>query len=148
VLAYFSIQGEPDLSSLFDLPKRWGFPRCVGTTLIWHHWSPGQPRQAGKFSILEPLPDAPTIEVSESDLILVPAVACDQRGYRLGYGGGFYDRLLSQTAISPTTVGIVFEFARVPQLPIEPWDRSLTAVCTEAGLFPAEPKGSRPAPHP
>lgn len=69
------------------------------------------------------------------DLILVPAVACDRHGYRLGYGGGFYDRMLSLNEwTTPPTVGIVFDFAYLPQLPIDRWDKPLQAVCTETGF--------------
>lgn len=138
ILAYFSFRQEPDLSSLFLDPRRWGFPRCVDKALHWHLWSPGHPLplQTGGYGILEPHPDAPTLSREDVDLILVPAIACDVRGYRLGYGGGFYDRLLSSPAwAAKPTLGIVFEFARLPQVPVDPWDRPLQGVCTEAGLF-------------
>lgn len=140
VLAYFSIFREADLSLLFTLPKRWGFPRCVDETLDWHYWTTNQPLQPGRFGILEPLPTAPTIDVAHVDLILVPAVACDRRGYRLGYGGGFYDRLLvNPTWATKPTIGITFDFAFLPALPINSWDRPLTAVCTETGIIQAAP---------
>ncbi|GAB4377927.1 MAG: 5-formyltetrahydrofolate cyclo-ligase [Elainellaceae cyanobacterium] len=139
ILAYFSIRQEVDLSPLFTYPKRWGFPRCVEKTLFWHLWSPTDalPLQAGKYGILEPDSAAVSIAPDEVDLVLVPAIACDMRGYRLGYGGGFYDRLLSSPPwVAKPTIGIVFEFARLPELPIDDWDCPLQAVCTEAGLFP------------
>ncbi|MFM7423978.1 MAG: 5-formyltetrahydrofolate cyclo-ligase [Elainella sp.] len=141
VLAYISFRQEPDLGALFAASShRWGLPRCVGKSLNWHLWAPEQfPLQAGSYGILEPDPASPTLEASEVDLILVPAVACDVRGYRLGYGGGFYDRLLSHPDwANIPTIGIVFEFARLPRLPIDPWDRPMRAICTEVGLF--EPK--------
>lgn len=136
VLAYFSIRQEPDLSSLFSLNKTWGFSRCVDKDLIWHQWSPELSLQAGTFGIPEPHPDLPLISPESVDLILVPAIACDAQGYRLGYGGGFYDRLLSSPLWSgKPTIGIVFEFARLTQLPHDDWDQPLHAVCTEAGLL-------------
>jgi len=138
ILAYFSFRQEPDLSPLFtDTRRRWGFPRCVGNTLIWHRWTPKEPYllQRGAYGILEPHPDAPCLKPEEVDLILVPAVACDYQGYRLGYGGGYYDRLLSSPPwASKPTLGIVFEFAYLPQLPIDLWDQPLQGVCTEIGL--------------
>jgi 5-formyltetrahydrofolate cyclo-ligase len=136
ILAYFSFRQEPDLSPLFaDNQHRWGFPRCVGKSLSWHSWKPGEPLQTGAYGIFEPHSDSPTLQPDEVDLILVPAVACDLRGYRLGYGGGFYDRLLSSVEwASKPTIGIVFNFACLPQLPIDSWDKPLQAVCTEIEL--------------
>jgi len=136
ILAYFSFRQEPNLSSLFtDNRYRWGASRCVGDSLIWHVSKPGDILQTGAYGILEPLPNAPTLHPSEVDLILVPAVASDYQGYRLGYGGGYYDRLLNSPEwSSKPTIGIVFDFAYLPQLPIDPWDKPLQAVCTETGL--------------
>ena len=136
ILAYLSFRQEPDLTLLFeDRTKTWGFPRCVEKSLIWHHWQPSEPLYQGAFGLLEPSPDSPEIPAASVDLILVPAVACDDQGYRLGYGGGFYDRLLSQPQWSHIpTVGIIFDFAYVPQLPREPWDQALKFVCTETGF--------------
>ena len=138
VLAYFSIRQEPDLSDLFKAQKSWGFPRCVGKTLYWHRWEPqaSMPLQAGAYGIPEPHPDSPVLEPEQVDLLLVPAIACDTRGYRLGYGGGFYDRLLAAPSWAAIpTIGIVFDSAYLPTLPNDNWDRPLTAVCTERGLF-------------
>jgi 5-formyltetrahydrofolate cyclo-ligase len=134
ILAYFSFRQEPDLSPLFTTPKTWGFPRCVGKDLSWHIWQPGDILHTGAYGILEPLLDAPKIDYSEVDLILVPAVGCDFRGYRLGYGGGFYDRMLSQAEWeSKITIGIIFEFASIAQLPVDSWDKPLHGICTESG---------------
>ncbi|OUL19523.1 5-formyltetrahydrofolate cyclo-ligase [Nostoc sp. RF31YmG] len=133
ILAYFSFRQEPDLSSLFaDNKYRWGFPRCVGKSMYWHVWTPKDTVEIGSYGITEPHPHAPTIEPAEVDLILVPGVACDYQGYRLGYGGGYYDRLLSspEWATKPT-MGIVFDFAYLPQIPVEDWDKPLQAVFTE-----------------
>ncbi|WP_289501291.1 5-formyltetrahydrofolate cyclo-ligase [Gloeocapsopsis sp. IPPAS B-1203] len=135
ILTYFSFRQEPDLSALFTAKKNWGFPRCINQSLNWHLWHPGNDTRIGDYGILEPLPCAPLIKANEVDLILVPAVACDIRGYRLGYGGGFYDRLLSSAEWkSKLTIGIVFDFAYLPQLPVETWDIPLHIVCTETGL--------------
>jgi 5-formyltetrahydrofolate cyclo-ligase len=112
--------------------------RCVNKALHWHHWSPDKslPLQTGRFGIVEPHPAAPTIKPESVDLILVPAIACDHQGYRLGYGGGFYDRLLSDPIWSAKrAIGIVFESARLPQLPHDSWDQPLSAVCSEIGVF-------------
>lgn len=136
ILSYFSFRQEPDISSLFqDSKKRWGFSRCINDTLSWHIWTPGETLHKGIYGILEPNPTAPQLQPSDVDLILVPAVACDKYGYRLGYGGGFYDRMLSsQEWESKPTIGIVFEFAYLPKLPIEPWDKPLQSICTNLGF--------------
>lgn len=133
VLSYCSARQEPDLSALLTIDKLWGLPRCVENTLIWHQWTTdGLPLQPGKFGILEPDPESPTIEANQVDLILVPCVGCDRQGYRLGHGAGFYDRLFSLPEWkNKPAIGIIFEFALVEKLPIDPWDQKLSAICTE-----------------
>lgn len=138
ILVYSSFRQEPDLSSLIaDSSKCWGLPRCVGKSLVWHIWSSAsRPLQAGAYGILEPSANEPILDLATVDLILVPAVGSDRQGYRLGYGGGFYDRLLSNPGwAAKPTIGILFDFALLPRLPIDPWDRPLHGICTEAGLF-------------
>lgn len=137
ILAYFSVRNEPDLSPLLTCNKTWGFPRCVGRSLTWHAWSStgSLPLQPGAYGIPEPDPNSPVVSPDAVDLILIPAVGCDRRGYRLGYGGGFYDRLLSSPEwATKRTIGMIFAFAYLPELPIDAWDQSLHGVCTEAGL--------------
>jgi 5-formyltetrahydrofolate cyclo-ligase len=132
VLAYFSFNREPDLSYLFTLEKNWGFPRCQGKSLIWHYWQIGDPLEIGSYGIKEPSSTLPLVNPNEVDLILVPAVASDRQGYRLGYGGGFYDRMLDSSEWKNIpTIGIVFDFAVVEALPIEPWDCRLDSICVD-----------------
>lgn len=147
VLSYFSFRQEPDLSPLWELEKgrlkqgqlqkQYGFPRCVGKQLCWHLWSPiAAPLVIGQYGIPEPHPECPVVVSERVDVILVPAVSCDDRGYRLGYGGGFYDRLLGSLEWShKIAIGITFDLGRVRELPIDPWDTRLSGVCTETGLF-------------
>ncbi|NJK36488.1 MAG: 5-formyltetrahydrofolate cyclo-ligase [Oscillatoriales cyanobacterium RM1_1_9] len=136
ILSYVSFRREPDLSSLRqDSTKTWGLPRCVGESLVWHRYQGGDALEPGAFGILEPHVGMAGIDPTAVDLILVPALACDHRGYRLGYGGGFYDRMLSLPPWqSVPTLGIVFEFAYLVTLPIEPWDQPVTGVCTDEQL--------------
>lgn len=133
ILAYFSFKQEPDLTPLFtDTSRRWGFSRCVGDSLVWHYWRPSQPLTLGTYGILEPHADLPLVDAQDVDLILVPTVACDHSGYRLGYGGGFFDRLLSDPLWSQKpAIAIVFEDAFLPQLPNDSWDQKLHGVCTD-----------------
>lgn len=136
ILAYFSIYQEPDLSSLFTINKKWGFPRCVEQFLVWHSWQPGEQLQLGKYNIREPLINAPLIQTQQVDLILLPTVACDRQKYRLGYGGGFYDRMLNDRQWqNKTTIGIVYDFAYLERLPVEPWDIKLDYICTENTIY-------------
>jgi 5-formyltetrahydrofolate cyclo-ligase len=137
ILAYFSFRGEPDLRSLFlnHSAIQWGFPRINGTTLTWHYWQPGYALIAGKYGILEPHPESLKIQPPSVDLILVPTVACDRQRYRLGYGGGYYDRLLSSLEWSQIpTIGITFDFAYLTQLPADSWDIRLNCICTETRI--------------
>ncbi|MEM8673780.1 MAG: 5-formyltetrahydrofolate cyclo-ligase [Cyanobacteria bacterium P01_G01_bin.67] len=135
ILAYFSFRQEADLTPIFTLDKNWAFPRCVGKSLVWHSWQPGENLQSGQYGIKEPLPSASVILPAYADLILVPTVAADGRGYRLGYGGGFYDRLLSSEEGSAiATIGIVFDFAYISELPIDSWDVKLNFICTETNF--------------
>ena len=137
-LAYCSFRGEPDLSPLLQQQRVWGLPRCEGQTLHWHRWFPTcqWPLRPGTYGITEPDPTSPLVDPDKVELILIPCLACDINGYRLGYGGGFYDRMLAKPHwANKTTVGIVFEYARVPQVPRLSWDIPLSGVCTESGLF-------------
>ena len=136
ILSYLSFKNEPDLSSLHQQQEYiWGLPRCEGKTLIWHQYQWQDDLDPGMYGIREPKSNAPTISSEEVDLILVPAVACDRFGYRLGYGGGYYDRLLGkQEWQNIPTVGVVFNFAYVAQLEIQSWDQPLEYICTDLGI--------------
>lgn len=137
-LAYCSFRGEPDLGALLKQQRVWGLPRCEDKTLQWHRWFPtcSWPLRTGTYGITEPDPASPLVDPNRVDLILIPCLACDINGYRLGYGGGFYDRMLSHPIwANKTTIGIVFEYARLPQVPRDSWDIPLSGICTESSLF-------------
>jgi 5-formyltetrahydrofolate cyclo-ligase len=136
VLAYFSIRQEPDLSDLWpQLRSRSisvGVPRCVGNQLVWHRWEPGNRLETGAFGILEPESTAPVLQAKDVGAILVPCVGCDRKGNRIGYGGGFYDRLLAQTEWrSIPTIGVTFDFGVVESVEADEWDQPLNYICKE-----------------
>jgi 5-formyltetrahydrofolate cyclo-ligase len=134
ILAFTSFRQEPDLSTLWQrFPKKnWGFARCIEKDLIWHQVviaDFSNQMQLGAFNILEPHPDLPLIDLANIDLILIPAVACDRQGYRLGYGGGFYDRWLPNS--TGFKAGVIFDEFYVDELPHDVWDVTLDVIFTE-----------------
>jgi 5-formyltetrahydrofolate cyclo-ligase len=82
----------------------------------------------GRYGILEPAPGCAVISLNQLDLILVPGVAFDLQGRRLGRGSGFYDRLLS--AVRGTTCGVGFEEQIVSEVPVEAHDVHLNCILT------------------
>lgn len=70
----------------------------------------------------------------EIDLIIVPAVAFDRKGYRVGYGGGYYDRYLSQ-ARSAATIGLAYEESVIDEIPLEKHDQKVNCILTESGEY-------------
>jgi 5-formyltetrahydrofolate cyclo-ligase len=136
ILVYQSCNQETDLSYLFThANQQWGLPRCVGKELIWHRWQTSESLIIGAYGILEPAPELPQLEPDLVDLMLIPSIATDRAGYRLGYGGGYYDRLRADPLWQKIpSIGITFDFSYVETLPIDPWDIGLDAVCTELGV--------------
>ncbi len=85
----------------------------------------------GRFHIPEPVVNDPLTEAL--DACLVPALGVDATGNRLGWGYGFFDRLLTDTI--PHRIGVIFDAQRLPNsLPTDPWDVRLTGIVTESGL--------------
>lgn len=133
VLSFLAFRNEPDLTALMNAypEKQWAIPRCVGQELIWHSYP--APIAKNKYGIPEPKGDSPLFDPANADLCLVPLLAWDSRGYRLGYGGGFYDRFLALHPLE--TIGIAHRAFRQEFLPADPaWDIPLKAVCTGEGV--------------
>ncbi|WMW64640.1 5-formyltetrahydrofolate cyclo-ligase [Nitratidesulfovibrio liaohensis] len=95
----------------------------------------------GRYGIAEPDPTrCPAIDMDAAPafapgLAVIPGVAFDRQGNRLGHGAGYYDRFLAHPAMARTAlVGLAYAFQIVPALPVAPWDRPVHALCTEEGL--------------
>lgn len=141
---YLSQDGEMDLAPLMkrlrDLSKQLYLPVLRGPRLWFLPLEPQTRLVENRFGILEP--DAPArtrCPPQALDLVLAPLVAFDDRGRRLGMGGGFYDRTFAyllnrQYWRRPRLIGIAYDLQRVPTLKARRWDVPLDAVATESGV--------------
>lgn len=89
----------------------------------------------GVFGILEPENDENRIDPGEIDLVVVPGIAFDRRGYRLGYGAGYYDRFLPKLREGVKKIAVAFEMQLVDLLPAEDHDVRMDALLTEKRLY-------------
>jgi 5-formyltetrahydrofolate cyclo-ligase len=105
-----------------------------GKPLVMRAWRWGEELGSGVWGIREPKPDAPQVD---PDILLVPLLAFDRAGYRLGYGGGYYDLTLSglRARKAVTAVGIAFAAQEVPRVPTMPRDERLDLVLTERDVI-------------
>ena len=90
------------------------------------------------FGFREPPPDAPQASASELDVIVVPALAIDPRGHRIGYGAGYYDRALPGFSPPAITVAVAFDFQLVAETPNSPLDVPVAWVVTDSRSFASE----------
>jgi 5-formyltetrahydrofolate cyclo-ligase len=102
--------------------------------LIFRRWLPGEPTIPGVWDIPRPTCDAAEVE---PDVLLVPLMAFDRQGYRLGYGGGFYDRTLEllRAKKTITAIGVAYSAQEVDSVPHDSHDQKLDFVMTEKGVF-------------
>jgi 5-formyltetrahydrofolate cyclo-ligase len=103
-----------------------------GAPLRFREWHPGCATEAGAFGVSVPVEGGWRVP----DVLIVPLLAFDAGGARLGYGGGFYDRTLAGLT-EARTVGFGLEALRVEAVPTEPTDRRLDVVVTESGVYPS-----------
>jgi len=101
-----------------------------GQPLVFRAWRPGDALEAGVFGTLHP---SAKREVVEPDALIVPLLACDEEGWRLGYGGGFYDRTLARLRRMKeiVAVGVAFDAQLVPEVPHGPEDQRLDWLLTD-----------------
>jgi 5-formyltetrahydrofolate cyclo-ligase len=142
ILAFASLDGEPDLDLLLKVAlsvgKMVALPRFRPAAGIYEaaevlDWERDLTR--GEFGIREPSVEAKAVPLNQLDLVLVPGLAFDLFGARLGRGKGFYDRLL--TDVSGHLCGVLFEWQLVGEVPLEPHDRLMNSILTPAHWRPA-----------
>jgi 5-formyltetrahydrofolate cyclo-ligase len=119
------LQGDPQ-------PRRIGLPvvNKLTKTLTFHAWYPGCPMEEDAYGIPKPK----DTELVIPTLLFVPCVGYSAGGYRLGYGGGFYDRTLAALQPHPTTVGLGYAPGYVPDFEPEAHDVSLDVILNDNGV--------------
>jgi 5-formyltetrahydrofolate cyclo-ligase len=137
VSGYWPLADEFDPRPAMDRLAGLGHPLALprvrgwGRSLAFHAWRPGDPLLPGPFQVMEPSPDAPVVTPR---VLLVPLLAFDRMGRRLGYGAGYYDTVLRELRAGippPLAIGVAFAAQEVEEVPTGPRDQTLDAVVTE-----------------
>lgn len=142
LLLYRAIRSELDPAPLWCAAREAGvpvlFPRITGPYTM-EPVAVSRPADlvAGPFGIEEPHPSLPAAAFDEVAVVVVPGIAFDRRGYRLGYGGGYYDRFLLAVP-QARQVGFTYDALVVPELPREPHDRRVDLIVTDARVVACE----------
>jgi 5-formyltetrahydrofolate cyclo-ligase len=131
VMAFAPLGDEPNIEPLLCATRTTALPRWTG-----EGYEPARVSSliddlhTGQFGVREPKPACAVVDWSEIDVMLVPGLAFDTEGNRLGRGGGFYDRLLDSARAkgSVTAIGVAFDWQRVNSVPVEKHDRKLNLV--------------------
>lgn len=111
--------------------KRVVAPRMVDGEIDVRAWDEGMvPVETGSMRVPEPPEDAARVEAGEVDLVIVPALALDERGARIGYGAGLYDRLLPRL-VRAARIGIAFDFQLIAEVPETEGDQRVGVVITD-----------------
>jgi 5-formyltetrahydrofolate cyclo-ligase len=138
VSGFSAIKDEIDAAPLVHRLAGEGFRLALpvmqgkGKALLFRAWAPGDEMASATWGIAEPLPTRPVLE---PDIVLVPLLAFDAKGYRLGYGGGFYDRTLTGLrAKKPiVAIGVAYEELRIDAVPHLDYDQPIDWVLTPSG---------------
>jgi 5-formyltetrahydrofolate cyclo-ligase len=144
VAAYLAMSDEVDVGPLFDrLPGwRWVLPRLEPDgNLTWRDRD--IPRETHRLGMAQPVDQGPVIPVSEIDVFLVPGMAFDWTGARLGRGGGHYDRALAIRRGDSEAVGVTVESRVIESVPVHDHDQRVDWLATELGVRECPPE--RPA---
>lgn len=142
IMAFHPFGEELDILPFVDEALRRGqeiwLPLTIPSErrLVPYRYNGSQMLKQGPYGIWEPDPDkAEAVDLSVLDTVLVPGVAFDGNGGRMGYGGGYYDRFLAALGKKPYLIGVGFSLQWVEQVPLEPHDIRLDAGVTEDGFF-------------
>ena len=134
VLAFAPIRNEvrtrSSMQAAWAAGKHVALPRVVEDELTLRRVDAQTVLIEGAFGVSEPPEDTPSVEASEVDFALVPALAVDPRGYRIGYGGGYYDRLIPQLRNARTCV-VAYDFQLISEVPELPFDVAVDLVVTD-----------------
>jgi len=136
IAGYWPMAGEVDsrplLTTLYDIGHQTSLPMVIepAVPLGFRQWAPDMALDRGRFGI--PVPSASAAELVP-DILLVPLVAFDRNGYRLGMGGGFYDRTIAALkALKPIrTIGLAYAAQAVSAVPVDAFDQPLDWIITE-----------------
>src|SRR5919198_2798458 len=131
--AYYAFGSEVKTDLIIEqakpLGKKVALPSVEGESLAFYELSSGRYLVKGRFGIMEPLPYGP---VDRIDLLVVPGIAFDKKGYRLGYGKGYYDKFLVKRKVF--SIGLGYSFQLIESLPTVEHDKKLDAIATEDGI--------------
>lgn len=105
--------------------------------LQFREWWPGVATTKGVFDL--PVPEGTRMVLPQA--LLMPPVGFDEYGYRLGYGGGYFDRTLAVMSPQPLKIGVAFELSRLATIHPQPYDIPLDFIVTEAGVYQVAPAG-------
>jgi 5-formyltetrahydrofolate cyclo-ligase len=135
VLMYIAIHGEVDLTQLFEKykeEKKFVLPRVnrQNNEMDLYHITSLEDLEKGTFSIPEPKTELEKIPMEQLGLAIIPGVAFALNGHRIGYGGGFYDRLLKK--LSCAKIGVAYEFQIVENIQGEEHDSTVDTIITES----------------
>jgi 5-formyltetrahydrofolate cyclo-ligase len=132
--AYFAFGSEVKTDLIIErarmIGKKIALPRVKEDKITFYELSSSKYLSRSRFGIMEPLPYK---QVSKIDLLVVPGIAFDKRGYRLGYGKGYYDRLLSGKRTF--SIGLAYSFQLLENLPHDRHDKRLNAIASEDGIY-------------
>lgn len=139
VAGYWPLEGEMDSRPLMEALAARGHNLALpvvaraGGALEFRPWAPGDPLEPGPHGTLHPVAQPPLVPQA----LLVPLLAFDRRGFRLGYGGGYYDRTLGDLRRGGgiVTVGLAFAAQEVEHVPTDEWDIPLDLIATELGVI-------------